>query len=113
MRIANAGCVTAALSRPPHFGRHGAQNGVDVAAGLETEGGTTVVEEVELDVAAAADELVVAIGLGPWGRVVAVDELGVNLEEGAADILGEGEVVVPVAARELIVEDAADAARLV
>ena len=34
----------------------------------------------------------------------------IDIEEGAADILGEGEVRLPVAAVEVVVEDAADAA---
>ena len=48
---------------------------------------------------------------------MAPDDLRVNIQEGTADVLGEGEIGVPVAptgaAVELIVEDAADPARLV
>ena len=55
-------------SGPADFGRHGGQDRLDVAAGLEAEHGAAVVEQVELDVAAAADQLLVAVGLGPGRR---------------------------------------------
>src|SRR5690606_11337750 len=48
-------------------------------------------------------------GGGPGGFVVAPDKLGVNVEEGAAHVLGEGEVGRPVARIVLVVENAADA----
>ena len=43
---------------------------------------------------------------------MAAHQLRIDAEEGAADFLGEGEMAVPVAAVEIIVENAADAARL-
>ena len=70
-------------------------------------------EQVELDVAAAPDQLAPALLRRP-GRVhVAADDARIDFEEGGADVAGEGEVGVPVAGVEIVVEDAADAARLV
>src|SRR5690606_17324385 len=102
-----------APSGPLHLGGHGREDRLDVAAGLEAKGGAAVVEEVELDVAAAADELLVAIGGGPWGGEVAADDGGVGVDKGGSDVAREGEVGVPVARVVVVVEDAADAARLV
>ena len=54
-----------AENRYGHFTSGGmrGQDGVDVAAGLQAEDGAAVVEQVELDVAAAADQLLLALGL--------------------------------------------------
>src|ERR1700730_10741516 len=101
------------FSRPRHFRRQGHQYGVDVAAGLEAEGGAAVVKQVELDIAAAADELVAALLRGPGLFHVAAHERGIDGEERLAHLLGEGEVALPVAAVDIVVEDTADAARLV
>ena len=53
-------------SRPPHLRRQRHQDRLDVAAGHQPELGAAVVQQVELDIAAAAHELFVALGLGPW-----------------------------------------------
>src|SRR5207244_8400077 len=71
-----------------------------------------VVEQVELDIAAATDQLLLAVFGGPACCEIAAHDVGIDLLEGAADVLGEGEVGVPVAAVMPVVEDAADAARL-
>src|SRR3546814_11959510 len=63
-----------------------------------------------LGVAAAAEELVAALLLGPGLRHVTAHQGGIDLQEGAADVLSEGEVALPVAAVEVVVENAADAA---
>ena len=51
--------------RPLHLGRHRRQDRLDIAAGLQAEGGAAVVEQVELDIAPSADQLLLAIGRGP------------------------------------------------
>src|SRR5690606_4217732 len=71
-----------------------------------------IVEQVELGVAPAAQQLVAALLLGPGLLHVPAHELRVDLKKGAADVPGEGKVSLPVAAVEVVVEDAADAARL-
>src|SRR6266481_5683862 len=53
------------LSRPRRFGRQRHQDRLDVAAGLQTEHRPAVVKQVELDVAAAADELMAPLVGGP------------------------------------------------
>ena len=69
-------------------------------------------QQVELDVTAAAHELVLAFGRGPRLVHVSAHDLRVDGEEGLADVAGEGEVALEIAAVEIVIEDAADAARL-
>src|SRR5262245_47927969 len=99
-------------SRPFHHRRHRGQDRIDIAAGAQPEHGATVVEEVELDIAPAPHELLLALRLAPRRREIAAHEVGIDLEEGTTDVLGEGEVGIPVAGIEPVVEDAADAAHL-
>src|SRR5436190_15697835 len=88
------------------------EDGLDIPAGLEAEDRAAVIEQVELDIAASPDELMAALVLGP-SAVLALDHHGrVGGKESAADILGKGKVLLPVAAVQVIVEDAADPARL-
>src|SRR6202043_2513758 len=83
-----------------------------VAAGLQTEHGAPVVEQVELDVAAAADQLVAALLLGP-GELHPLPHNGrEHGEESLADRADEGEVALLVAAVEIIEKDPADTSRL-
>src|SRR5579885_388783 len=98
--------------RPLHHRRHRRQDRVDIAAGLEAESGAAVVEQVELDIAAAAHQLLLALGFAPGLGEIAPHQPGIDLQKGAADLLGEGEGRLPVGL-EIIVEDAADAAHLV
>ena len=79
---------------------------------LQAEDRAAVVEQVEFDVAAAADQLLLALGLAPGRREILSHQSGIDAQEGAADVLREGEGLVPVGFQ-IIVEDAADAARLV
>src|SRR5690349_19266480 len=102
----------AGLSRPFHLRRHRGEDGVDIAAGLEAKDGAAVVEQVELDIAAAADQLLLAVSRRPWRIEIAPHQLGIDFQESAADVLGEDEIGLPVAAVMPVVEDAADAARL-
>ena len=48
-----------------------------------------------------------ALFVGPGLFLVAADQGGVNVQKGAPDILGEGEISGPVAAVEIVVENAA------
>src|SRR5216683_2545317 len=99
-------------SRPPNLGRQGHQDRLDIAAGHQAELGAAVVQQVELDVAAAPHQLVFALGFRPRLVHVPAHQLGIDREEGLADVAGEGEVAGEVAAVEIVVKDAADAARL-
>jgi len=67
-------------------------------------------EQVEFDIAATADQLLFAVGLCPRRPEITPDQLGINFQEGAADVLREGEIGFPVAGIVMVVEDAADAA---
>src|SRR5262249_46351976 len=99
-------------SRPLHHRRQRGQDRIDVAAGAQPEDGAAVGEQVELDIAAAADELLLALGVAPGLGEIAAHQPWIDVAERAPDRLREGEVGVPVAAVEVIVEDAADAAHL-
>src|SRR5262249_41192046 len=105
-----------AVSRPFRQRRQRGEDRVDVAAGLEAEHCAAVVEQVELDVTAAADELLLALGLVPGLREIGPNDLWVDLQECPADILGEGESRRPAALalrrRQPVVEDATDATHL-
>ena len=54
-----------------------------------------------------------AFGLAPGLADIAAQDRRVAVEEGLADGAGEGEVGLRLAAPDIVVEDAADAARLV
>ena len=84
----------------------------DVAAGLEAEDRAAVVEQVELDIAAAPHLLLVPVGLRPRRREIAAHDRRIDREEGLADVAGEGEILVRIARPVIVVEDAADAAHL-
>src|SRR3546814_6045346 len=80
---------------------------LDVAAGLQAEQRAAVMQQVELDVAAAPNQLVASLLLGPAIVHVPLDEARVDVEECLSDVAGEGEVGLE-AAVEIVVEDAAD-----
>ena len=71
---------------------------MNVAAGFQAENGAAIVEQIELHVAPAPDELFLAVGIRPVVVEVAPHEVLVDDQEGPADILGEAEVRRPAAA---------------
>src|SRR5262245_16131497 len=99
-------------SRPFHHRRHRRQDRVNVAAGFQPEHGAAVVEQVELDITAAADQLLFALALAPRRDKIAPHQLGIDSQERFPHRLREGEVGFPVAGVEPVVKDAADAAHL-
>src|SRR5215218_8548932 len=99
--------------RPAHCRRHGREDRGDVAARLQAKDRPPVVEQVELYVASAPHLLLDAVFFRPRLGGVAPDDLRIDLEEGLAHMAGEGEVLVRVSGPMVVVEDAADAARLV
>ena len=105
-------CGALLALRPLHHRRHRRQDRLDIAAGAQAENGAAVVEQVELDIAAAAHQLLVALGLAPGRREIVRHQLGIDAAEGAADILREGEDRLPVGFQ-IVVENPADAAHLV
>src|SRR5919108_1879916 len=66
--------------------------------------------------AATADELLLALGVGPWRAPIAAHEFRVDCVKRAADVLCEGEGRLPAAlllgGGQVVIEDAADAAHL-
>src|SRR5690242_18153779 len=99
--------------RPLHDRRHRRQDRLDITAGAQTENGAAVVEQVELDIAAAAHELFLALGLGPRRCKISLYQHRIDLAQRAADLLRKGEVGLPIARVVPVVKDSADAARLV
>src|SRR3954451_11043174 len=97
---------------PLHFRRHRGEDRIDVAARLEPEQRAAIVQQVEFDVAPAPDQLFFAIGRVPGRVAIAPDKFGIDFQERAADVLGKGEIGIPVARIVVIVEYAADAACL-
>src|SRR5690348_988861 len=55
----------ASTSRPLHDRGHRGQDRIHIAAGAQPEHGATVIEQVELDVASAPHELLLALRLAP------------------------------------------------
>src|SRR3979490_302931 len=84
------------VSGPFPWGGHRGQDRIDVAAGLQAKGRTTVVEQVEFDVAAAAHQLLFAIRWRPRRTEIPADQIGIDLQKRAADVLGKGEIGIPV-----------------
>src|SRR5271165_614581 len=82
------------FSGPARLGRHGRQNGGDVASGLQPENRAAIVEQIELDVTPAADELFLALGRGPRRRRVAPHDVGIDRDKTFADVAHEGEVLL-------------------
>src|SRR4029077_18168974 len=79
---------------------------------LQPEDGPAVVKQIELDIAAAANELMLP-QLGTPGQPHPRPHDGrKNRVEGLADRAQEREIALPIAAIEIIEEDPADAARL-
>ena len=70
-------------------------------------------QQVELDIATAAHQLVLAIGDGPALMQMAAGDGGIDFGEGLADGAGESEIGFEIAGVDVVVEYAPDAARLV
>jgi NAD(P)-dependent dehydrogenase (short-subunit alcohol dehydrogenase family) len=95
-----------------HFAtrRQAHQHGVGVMPGLQPELGAAVVDEVVFGIEPAMDQLGVLVASVQASRHF-LDQRHEGRQEGAADVLGEGEIGLPVAGVEIVIEDAADAAR--
>src|SRR5206468_445766 len=97
--------------RPCCFGGERHQDRLDIAAGFQTECGAAVVEQVELDVAAAAHQLMAALLLCPGEPHARPHDGRENGEQGVADRSDKGEVALPVAAVDIVEEDPAGTTR--
>src|SRR5690606_5334504 len=84
-------------SRPLHHRRQAGKDGGDVASGLQPEHRAPIVEQVELHVAAAPHELLLAVRLRPVRVEVLPYEMLVDHQEAASDVLREREIRVPAA----------------
>lgn len=92
---------------------HGHEDALDTGArGLETELGASVVDQVELDVAASADLLPLLLLGGVGGVLASSDEREVGGEHGVEAALGHLEAALGRETVEVVVEDAADATGL-
>ena len=63
--------------------------GFDVSASLESEDSTAVIEEIEFDIAAAADQLFLTVRVGRRQGEVLPNQSRINPQECTTNILGE------------------------
>src|SRR6185312_4272803 len=96
---------------PAHQRRQRHQDRFGAPVGLEPERGAAIVDEVELDVAPAAQELELPLALAPGVAAPSPHDRQIGLEERVTRVAHEGEVARGIALQ-LIEEDAAHAARL-
>src|SRR5690348_1040075 len=97
---------------PAHERRQAHENGLHIAARLGAELGAPVVQQVELRITAAANELLLALRPGPGLPHPSTNDLGIDVEKCQPHIAGEGEIRLPIAGIEVVEEDSARAARL-
>src|SRR5947207_6821927 len=97
---------------PGRLRGQGHQDRLDIAAGLEAKAGAAVVKEIELDIAAAADQLVLPLRRGPRPVHALAHDRREHREKRVADRPDKREIALPIAAVEIIEKDAAGAARL-
>src|SRR4029077_11052520 len=98
--------------RPRRFGWKRHQDRLDITAGLQPECRPTVIKQIELDVAAAADQLVAPLLRCPGEPHPGPHDFWVDREKGFADRAKKGEIALPVAAVEIVEKDPAGTARL-
>src|ERR671918_2443546 len=111
-RCSRCGRGAAPSSRPRDQWRQGHQDRLGIAAGLEPELGSAIVQQVELDVAPAPLQLVGPLGGAPWPVEVARDQTRIDVEERFADRAHEREVALEIVL-EIVEEDPADPTVLV
>src|SRR5579864_4301900 len=97
---------------PADQGRERHQDRLGAASGLQAEEGAAVVEEVELDVTAAAIELELALAVAEGGVAAALDDRQVRGQVGVADPAEEVEAAREAPLRQVVEEEAPDAAGL-
>ena len=101
------------ISWPLDQGRHGRKIESTLPPVLSSEDRAPIVEQIELNIAPAAHELLIALSIIPRLGKIAADDFRINRQKCLTDITGEGEIRREARGRsEIIVEDAADAARL-
>src|SRR5690606_25664249 len=81
--------------------------------GLQAEAGASIIQQVELGIAAAFDELRLFVFRREGQGLAALHQREIGFLEAVADLLHEGPVGGGVAAVQIIKENAADAARFV
>src|SRR5215469_7842587 len=102
----------ASVSWPLGDRRHGRKYAFHIAARAQPEMRAAVVEQIELDIAAAPLGLFVPLFLRPALVHATANDLRLDVQESLAHRLGEGKVAFPVAAVVMVEEDAAHTARL-
>src|SRR5262249_56562523 len=97
---------------PAHDRRQRHEDRLGAAVGLEAEDRPAIVDEVELDVPAAAPQLELALGLAPRLAAPSFDDGEIGRKERIARVAHERERLLDVVAPQVVEEDPADAARL-
>ncbi len=89
------------------------QNALDPSSGLESENGSTVVNEVELSVSPTAQLLPTLLILSEFVIFVLLDDGSVGGDDGVDGILGEFEQQFRIAVVQIVEEDSSQSASLV
>src|SRR5437588_10891959 len=76
---------------PAHYRGQGHEDGFGAAAGFKAEDGAAVIEEVEFDVAAAAELLEGPLGVRVGEVLAAADDGEISVQKSVAGVLDEGE----------------------
>ena len=74
------------LSVPAHRWRQGHENSLNIAARFQPKQRSSVVQEVEFNVAPPPEQLVLAVFVGPWRVVVLLDQRHVSPPEPLAHV---------------------------
>src|SRR4051812_24408558 len=98
---------------PGGLGRHRHEDRFAAAARLEAEQSAAVIHQVEFDVAPAAVELEVALTVPERRSFPLIQDRQIGGQERVAHRACEAERKIEIALREIVEEDAANAARLV
>src|SRR5262249_1744809 len=90
----------------------GRKEGFNITAGLEAENGTAIIEEIEFDVAAAADQLFLAVRLCPWQCEIFANQPRIDSQECTTNVLCERKCLIPIRF-EIVIKYAANTARFI
>src|ERR1700722_16244784 len=101
-RVARAG-----PSGPARLRRQRHQDGFHISPRFQPESCAAIMQQIELHVTSAAYKLLRPIFLGPRLVHAPSHDLGIDIQKCEADALREGEIGFPVAACQLVEEDAA------
>src|SRR3954447_7007848 len=99
-------------SRPTHLRRQAHQDRIHVAARLQAKQRAAVMDQVEFDIAAAADQLVFTVRCAPRLAHAAADDAWINVKKCLPHVANKAKIRLYVATEVVVEEDAARSTRL-